>query len=81
MREYLTQGEMRKLFATFVRRHRFKAEASRRLGIAQSVLCDILSGKREVQENIATMLGYQRTVVFIPTQTVVGLKQAGEEPL
>ena len=37
---------------------------ARQHGIPQSILSEVLSGKRDVPETIANALGYVRTVVF-----------------
>lgn len=38
---------------------------ARRLGVSQSYICDVLSGRREVSASLARKLGYQRYVGYL----------------
>jgi hypothetical protein len=44
-------------------------DAAHKLGITPQYLCDILYGRRDISESVATSLGFERKVIFKKART------------
>jgi plasmid maintenance system antidote protein VapI len=63
--EEITQEEARKLVRNLVDELGTQTAAAEALKVSKTMVSDILSGAREVTDNIAHKLGYKKVVKFV----------------
>lgn len=61
---YITHSEMLHYIRGYVTKFATQKEAAKNIGVSEQFLSDVLKGRREISERLASKLGFRRTVRF-----------------
>ena len=64
--QMIAEGELRRELEAAIEKAGSQRAFAKKLGFSEQFICDVMKGRREISDNLASALGYRRVVMFVP---------------